>query len=323
MMRGQTESKGSTYVLITPARNEEALIEKTIQSVIAQTVIPRKWVIVSDGSTDRTDEIVSHYTKSHGFIALVRLRSRGKRDFGSKAHAFKIGYEQVKNEDYNFIGNLDADVSFDPDYYARVLEAFRRNPRMGVAGGIILDHVNGRFCKLHYHIAHVSGAVQLFRRACFEQIGGYLPLPFGGIDSIADISARMHGWETRTLPELEVKHHRRIGMGQGSVLAVGFRDGVRDYSLGYRPFFELGKCIIGTHGSPRVVSGLLRISGYFWALLRRDKPVVPKNVLTYFRSEQSQRLWSFMRAPGTALRTRKRQMTGENRLDRHPGSHEP
>jgi biofilm PGA synthesis N-glycosyltransferase PgaC len=123
-----------SYVLITPARDEEAYIEKTIQSVISQTVLPQKWVIVSDGSTDRTDDIVKRYAAMYSWIKLVRMPEHRDRQFAAKVQCFKAGYEEVKDERYQIIGNLDADISFGEDYFEFLLGRFAEIPELGVAG---------------------------------------------------------------------------------------------------------------------------------------------------------------------------------------------
>src|SRR5215471_3330783 len=107
---------GLEYVLITPARNEEANIEKTLQSVVAQTRIPKRWIIVSDGSTDRTDDIVRSYTAKHDWIELIRMQERRDRSFAAKAICFNTAWETVKGLSYELIANVDADISFEPDF---------------------------------------------------------------------------------------------------------------------------------------------------------------------------------------------------------------
>ncbi|MFX0199832.1 MAG: glycosyltransferase, partial [Candidatus Hodarchaeota archaeon] len=175
----------NSYVLITPARNEQDYIQKTIESVVSQTILPEKWVIVSDGSTDHTDEIVSHYAAKHDFIQFIRVSEHIQRNFWSKVHAFNAGYEQIKNTEYKFLGNLDADVSFNSNYYENVLLRFQTNPKLGIAGGIILELLNGQYVNQKLSLNSVAGAIQLFRRECYQDIGGYIPLTYGGVDSAA------------------------------------------------------------------------------------------------------------------------------------------
>jgi poly-beta-1,6-N-acetyl-D-glucosamine synthase len=183
-------SGGLTYVLITPARNEADFIELTLRSVVSQTVRPLKWVIVSDGSTDGMDDIVNTYTVQHPWIELVRMPERQERHFAGKVHAFNAGYAKVKDLPYDVIANLDADVSFDSDYFDFLLGRLADNPRLGVAGTPFREgtfQYDYRFTS----IEHVSGQIQLFRRKCFEEIGGYVPMKTGGVDLVAVITARM------------------------------------------------------------------------------------------------------------------------------------
>ena len=190
-----------SYVLITPARNEEAHIEKTIQSVISQTVLPKKWVIVSDGSTDRTDEIVNQYVTEHNWIELIRMPERRDRSFAAKVNCFNAGYQKVRNISYDVIGCLDGDVSFEKDYLDFLLNKFALMPELGVAGTPFLEDGYSSVADSFEGGKHVAGGCQLFRKKCFEEIGGYIPNKAGGIDWIAVTSARMKGWRTQSFPE--------------------------------------------------------------------------------------------------------------------------
>ena len=284
------DTRNMKYVLVTPARNEEAYIRETIEAVVNQTHLPERWVIVSDGSTDRTEEIVREYEREHSFITLLCAQGRGKRSFGSKALAFKAGYEIVTGASYEFIGNLDADVTFARTYYERMLEEFSQNPRLGVAGGIIAEEWNGGLRKSRSAIHHAAGAMQLFRRECFEQIGGYVPMRTGGIDSVALIMARMKGWETRMFRDMEVLHHRKEGSALGAGLRLRFRQGETDYNLGSHPVFIVVKGIRRLMEKPYVISSAARMCGFFWSWLRRPARDVPEDVVRYYRKEQMRRL---------------------------------
>ena len=157
-----------TYVLITPARNEAAYLEQTIKSVLGQTILPIKWVIVSDGSTDKTNDIVEKYSDQYTWIEGVIRPPRAERHFAGKVEAFNAGYEKVQDLKYDVVGSLDADISFnDPDYFAFLLEKFEEDPRLGVAGAPFREgtiQYDYRFSRKE----HVSGACQLFRRECFR-----------------------------------------------------------------------------------------------------------------------------------------------------------
>jgi len=280
------------YVLITPARNEEVCLEQTIATVLAQSILPRQWIIVSDGSVDRTDEIAAQYARSHRFIRLLRAPAHQQRDFGAKARAFQAGYDQIVDTDYGFVGNLDADVSFGPDYYEQILERFQGNPNLGVAGGVICERVKDRFVPQRISLNSVAGAVQLFRRRCFEDVGGYIPMKGGGIDAAAEIIARMHGWTVQTFLDIPVYHPRRVSTGKASILSTRFHQGVTNYLLGYHPLFQLVSSLYRVADRPYVIGSALVLLGYGWSCLRRYQRPVPDEVVHFLRSEQRARLAS-------------------------------
>ena len=284
-----TRSNSLAYVLITPARNEEAYIGRTIQSVISQTILPRKWVIVSDGSTDRTDQIVQEHLASNPWMKFVRMPERRDRNFAGKVFCFNAGYESLRNDEYDIIGNLDADISFGPDYFEFLLEKFASQPGLGVAGTPFVED-GFQYDYRFVNIEHVSGACQVFRRKCFEDIGGYTPIKGGGIDWVAVTTARMRGWGTRTFTEKSCLHHRKIGTGKSKILLSWFRFGKQDYYLGGHPVWEVFRCLYQLKSKPYVVSSLMLFSGYLWAYFaKQERPISPE-LIQFRRKEQMQRL---------------------------------
>jgi len=278
-----------SYVLITPARNEAQFIELTLRSMVAQTAPPLRWVIVSDGSTDGTDDLVRKYAADHSWIVLLRMPEREERHFAGKVYAFNAGYEQVKNLQFDIVGNLDGDVSFEPDHFEFLIGKMADNPELGVAGAPFREgsfQYDYRFT----NIENVWGGCQLFRRACFEGIGGYLPLKGGCIDHAAVISARMHGWKTRTFSEKVCAHHRPMGTALQGGLAAKFKFGVKDYSVGNHPLWELSRMFYQMTRPPLIVGGLMLGVGYAWSLIRRRRFLLSRDLVTFARREQMQRL---------------------------------
>jgi biofilm PGA synthesis N-glycosyltransferase PgaC len=278
------------YVLITPARNEAAFLEQTIQSVVAQTVVPERWVIVSDGSTDGTDEIVQRYAARFSWIELVRMPERKERHFAGKVLAFNAGRARLGELKYDVIANLDADMTFDADYFEFLLKKFADNPRLGVAGTPFREDARSDYYRF-VAAEHVSGACQLFRRACFDQIGGYQPIKTGGIDLTAVITARMQGWQTRSFPEKTSYHHRKMGSAKHGVLRGAFHDGRADYLLGCDPVWQLFRSMYRlVSAKPIVLSGTLCLAGFLWAMLTRSPQALPRDVVRFRRSEERSRL---------------------------------
>jgi glycosyltransferase involved in cell wall biosynthesis len=278
------------YVLITPARNEEAFIRKTIESVISQTHRPLKWVIVDDGSTDSTPDIVRPYLAQHPWIEMVRRPQRRERTFAAKAHAFRAGYERVRDLPYAVIGNLDADISFDPDHFEFLLKQFPIDPALGVAGTVFKEENYSSDADSFEGRTHVAGQCQLFRKQCWEEIGGYTPHHAGGIDWMAVTTARMLGWKTRSFREKSFFHYRRLGTAERSVLSSLFSYGEKDYYLGGHPLWQFFRVAYRTAKRPYVLGGLALGAGYCWALLRRTPRPVSPELMAFHRKEQMTKL---------------------------------
>jgi biofilm PGA synthesis N-glycosyltransferase PgaC len=279
-----------TYVLITPARNEARYIGRTLESMTQQTLPPMRWVVVSDGSTDDTDRLVSAQAEKTPWIELIRLRETRARNFAAKVQAFNAGLARVQGLTYDVIGSLDADMSFGADYFEFLLGQFAANPRLGVAGTPFVE--DGQSYDYRFtNIEHVSGACQLFARRCFEDIGGYVPIPGGGIDWVAVTTARMKGWQTRTFPERTSTHHRPMGTGaSGGQVQAMFRHGQKDFALGGHPLWQVFRGAYQMTRRPRVVGGAALLAGYGWALVSGRRRVVSPELAQFNRGEQMARL---------------------------------
>jgi biofilm PGA synthesis N-glycosyltransferase PgaC len=278
-----------TYVLITPARNEAQYIELTLQSMAAQTARPLKWVIVSDGSTDGTDEIVTRYAAANPWIELLRMPERNERHFAGKVYAFNAGYEQVKGLHFDVVGNLDADVSFDPGHFEFLVGKIGENPQLGLAGAPFREG-NDQYDYRFTNIENVWGGCQLFRRECYESIGGYVPLKGGCIDHVAVLSARMKGWQTRTFTEKVCLHHRQMGTALQSGWKARFKFGAKDYSVGNHPLWELFRTAYQMTQRPFLLGGVALGLGYAWSFIRGVEIPVSRELVAFVRREQMQRL---------------------------------
>lgn len=283
------------YVIITPARNEAQFIDLTLKSVVGQTIRPAKWVIVSDGSTDGTDEIVQAYVRIHPWIQLVKLPLRRERNFAGKVHAFNAGLSAIKNVNYEFIASLDADISFDREYFSFLLDKLSADTQLGLVGTPFQETSGQVYDYRFVSIEHVSGACQMFRRMCFEAIGGYVPVKGGSIDHIAVISARMKGWKTRTFTEKTCLHHRGMGTAQRGVLKAKFNLGLKDYNVGNHPIWEIFRVGYQMTRAPFCIGGIALGAGFLYSLLRRFDRPVSAELIRFIRQEQMRRLRRFLK----------------------------
>ena len=305
------------YVLVTAAYNEERYIEAVIRSVIAQGVHPSRWVIVSDGSTDGTDQIVLKYAAQYEFIELLRIEDEHPRNFAAQVIAINKGFGRLTNIDYDFIGNLDADVSFEPSYFSGLLDEFADDPSLGLAGGSIFERQDGQFKPRRTNReSSVAHAVQFFRRECFEALGSeYLPLPHGGPDWYAVVRSRMNGWRVRSLKGLNVYHHRPPGGGNGWIRA-SFRQGQMDHSLGTHPLFEVLRIGRRLRSRPFIVYACARLAGFLFSSLTFEQRVVSREFVRFLRKEEIERLWRVFQR---SAMFRRRSVEEPNRRDKRMG----
>ncbi len=291
-------TKKATYVIVTPAFNEAAQIERTIQSVVAQTIRPTRWVVVDDGSTDDTGRIVLEYCQRHDWISYLRREKvAGQTYFASNVYAIQEGIRSLADMDYAFLAILDADIELCPDYYEAVLGRFERYSELGIATGTYLEKEGDCLVEARIDRRSTPKAIQVFRRECYEQIGGYIPFRNGGEDSGVEVLSRMHGWQTWSFRDIQVIHHRPVGTGDGhSLLRARFQLGFRDYCLGTHPAFMTFKCAKrSVWERPYLISGLLRLAGFWYGYLRRESRQLPIDAVRYLRKEQLRRLLTAMR----------------------------
>lgn len=279
-----------SYVVITPARNEERVIELTLRSMVVQTVVPLKWVIVDDGSTDATSEIVERYASRYDWITLIHRPPHEKREFASKVHSFNAGFELVKDLPYDIIANLDADLTFDADFFEFLLKKFEEMPQLGVAGTHYTEESYSSITDSYQGDTFVNGCMQLFRRECFDEIGGYVPSPGGGIDWIAVTTARMRGWTTRAFSEKMFFHNRAAGTGESNLFDAAVKGGKRDYLQGNHPLWEFFRCIYKMKSKPYLVNGVVVWLGYMWSWMTGVERPISHELLVFNRNEEMEKL---------------------------------
>ena len=276
------------YVVITPARDEEEYIERTISSMVAQTVRPRKWIIVNDGSNDGTAEILDAASNTHDWITVVHRENRGYRAAGSGVmEAFYSGLEVNSVEDWQFLIKFDADLSFEPTYFEECMKHFEKNSKLGIGGGIIYNLIEGQEVLEEVPMFHVRGATKIYRRECWDQLGGLVKLP--GWDTLDEVKAQMLKWETRSFREIKLVQHRFTGDAAGQ-WSNWKKNGRACYICGYHPMFFLAKSIRRLLQRPYLVGSAALLLGYFGAALRREEQIDDLKLIDFIRREQVKRL---------------------------------
>jgi poly-beta-1,6-N-acetyl-D-glucosamine synthase len=283
-------SKEYIYVVITPVRNEEKYLPLTIRSMLAQTIRPKAWIIVNDGSTDKTGHIAEDAARSNAWIKVLHRPDRGFRKAGGGViSAFYEGYRLVGDDSWDYLVKLDGDLSFDEDYFQRCFREFDGNPRLGVAGGTICSCIGG-IVEAESKIDpafHVRGATKIYRAACWRQIGGLTPAP--GWDTLDEVKANMLGWVTRTLADINAIHHRPTGAAYGK-WHDNVKGGLANYIAGYHPLFMFLKCIRRVVEKPYLLESSALLVGFLKGYVKRIPQVEDKELIRYFRQEQMNRL---------------------------------
>lgn len=276
------------YVVITPARDEEKFIEGTIRSMIQQTMPPVEWVIVDDGSKDRTPEIIERYSSQHAWIRLVRRPDRGYRNSaGGEIDAFYCGFKTLKTRDWDFIVKLDGDLVLHKEYFENCIKVFQENPKIGIGGGTIYIPINGQYVIESCPPFHVRGATKIYRRDCWIDIGELIRRP--GWDTLDEIKANMLGWETKTFQDIPLYQERATGEVEGK-WRDNVKNGLANYVSGYHPLFMLAKCFMRIFKKPWIVGSLGLMYGYMSGYANRVDQVADKDLVKYIRDQQIRRL---------------------------------
>jgi poly-beta-1,6-N-acetyl-D-glucosamine synthase len=276
------------YVIITPVRDEEKFVEATIRSVTCQTNLPSEWVIVDDGSTDSTGKILDRHAAQFPWIHIVHRPNRGYRKSGGGVmEAFYAGYNSLRCDDWEFIVKLDGDLTFSSDYFEKCLAHFNRQPELGIGGGEIYHSLGGELKLEANPRFHVRGATKIYRRSCWEGIGGLWMAP--GWDTIDEVKANMIGWKTRSFSELHLLHHRFTGSAEG-LLRDRVKHGLACYVSGYHPLFVAAKCVPRLAQKPYLIGSAAIFYGFLKGYLTRAPRVSDPRMIDYLRTQQLRRL---------------------------------
>jgi poly-beta-1,6-N-acetyl-D-glucosamine synthase len=276
------------YVVVTPVRDEEAYLRLTIESIIGQTLRPVQYVVVNDGSKDKTGEIIDDYARQHSWIRAVHRKDRGFRKVGGGIiEAFNAGLDAATCKDWDFLSKMDGDLSFGPDYFQKCFEHFETDPKLGVGGGYLYHITDGKRELEVNPLFHVRGGVKIYRRACWEGIGGLWVGP--GSDTVDDVKANMLGWTSRSFPELLIHHHRVTGSAYG-LWGAAVKDGRADHVSGYHPLFILAKSVARLPRKPYVIGSIGLLWGHIKCHLNGTKRINDAQLIKYLRRQQMARL---------------------------------
>jgi biofilm PGA synthesis N-glycosyltransferase PgaC len=273
----------SRYIIITPVKNEERFLEGMIESVLRQTIRPVKWIIVNDNSTDGTGEILRRATDAHDWIVAVDSGDGDKRRKPGGEGVVHCAIRQVNFEEYDFFARLDADISFEANYFERLFREFHNNSRLGIASGVCYVWSNGRRVEETHPRFHTRGALKTYRIRCYQEIGG-LERELGW-DLVDEIRANMLGWETRSFRELKVIHHRPTQTASG-VLTGYMKLGMASYLVGYHPLFLLARAGRRLAYRPYVLGGLSMLYGFLSAYLKSLPRIADPDLIRYLREQQ-------------------------------------
>jgi biofilm PGA synthesis N-glycosyltransferase PgaC len=276
------------YVIISPVRDEGKFIEETIQSVLGQSNRPSEWIIVDDGSTDRTAQIVDRYASEYSWIRALHRTNRGfRKSGGGVVEAFNDGLSVLRRADWDFIVKLDGDLIFAPDYFEKCFEHFRNDPSLGIGGGTIYHVLKGKEKIEKVPRFHVRGATKIYKRECWEAIGGLWVAP--GWDTIDEVKANMLGWRSRSFSDVRLHHQRLTGTAESR-----WKDCVKIgrawYVSGYHPIYMASSSVLRMLRTPYFLGSAGLLYGFISGYLKRIPQVDDPRLICYLREQQVRRL---------------------------------
>jgi poly-beta-1,6-N-acetyl-D-glucosamine synthase len=282
-------STGNNYILVSPVKDEEQYIEKTMQAVLSQTIKPSRWIIVDDGSRDCTYSIVEQYARQFPWITLVsHMRDAARQPGSGIIRAFNVGYDLVRNADYDFIVKFDCDLDFAPDYFEQLIVRFHQDSQLGIASGIYFENTNGKWEPVEMPAYHAAGQTKMVRAKCFADIGGFVVSR--GWDTVDEIRARGMGWNTRHFEELFFYHLKTEGSGIGFLRTNKMHGEIFYLTGGGQPFFLFKFVDRLIFGRPLFLGGMMMLWGYLKPYLTRRPRLVSDSEARLYRQMLNYRI---------------------------------
>ncbi len=287
-----------SLVAISPARDEEATLRRTIACMVAQTRRPSRWIIVDDGSTDSTADVAEEAAREHDWIRVVHRGDRGFRKVGGGViEAFDAGLAEA-DVPYDYVAKVDVDLEFGPEYLETIMAAFDAEPKLAAASGKVFLLEHGHETENFMIDEMVAGQFKLYRREAFEEIGGFVrEVMWDGIDFH---QARMKGWQTRSIADdrLRIVELRPMGASDRSIYRGRLRWGRGQWFMGAWLPYVIASGFFRMREKPYVVGGLLIIAGYLGAALRRDPRFGDAAFRKGLHEWQRKRLFGFLHGKG-------------------------
>jgi len=276
------------HVVVTPFRNEEGTIARTIEAMANQSEVPEEWILVDDYSTDRSREIVKEAMRIYPWIKLISINSDSPRNRGKKiARLFNIGMESVESH-WEFCSKIDADMILPREYFEEIFEEFAKEDGLGIASGNCFLHSGGKKVVERVEPNHTRGGLKTYRRECFESIGGVMEID--GWDGIDAAICLHQGWISKNIENLLVEQTRGTGKKYGS-LGESYKTGVKSHIMGYSWPYLIAKSFFQMMRKPYLIGGFLILVGFIISKIVRVENMGKKDVMRNLRKFQRKKLW--------------------------------
>jgi len=288
-MSSSDAQRVGNYVIVSPVKDESAYVERTIHSIVNQSLRPTRWIIVDDGSQDGTPEILNRYAKQYPWISVVRVERDAERKPGSAViQAFMAGYKTIENDSFDFVVKLDCDLDIPSNYFEHLSGKFKAEPGLGIASGIYQEMHAGAWTAVEMPEYHAAGCSKMVRRDCFLQIGGFVPQR--GWDTVDEIRAQTLGWKTGHFADLAFHHLKTEGAGIGTLRTSLMHGQIYYLTGGGVMFFLLKVAHRMLKGKPFLVAGFATLLGFLRAWIRREPRLVSAREATLYRGMLTARI---------------------------------
>ncbi len=276
------------YSIVSTVRNEVKTIKLTLDSVVSQSIKPTKWVIIDDGSSDGTSDILGAYANEYAWIDLINLEEKNYYDYESAHSKLKVGFERILKFKNDYIVKLDGDLSFGANYFEEIFKRFENDPKLGIAGGWFSVQKGDKLYPEDHPVFHVGGKTKVYRWDCWQDIDG---LVFKlGYDTIDEVKANMLGWKTKSFAEIKGIHHKKMGASHGLFKEPIYRAKVM-YLVGYHPLYALAKSIKRMFSKPYIIGGIALFGSFIVCYTRKlERSISDKELLKYLRKQQVNKL---------------------------------